>query len=119
MPNRKVVLLTAGKPRLCGSGSPAGILKSRSVLAVETYHPGRMAFRDPDPAVREARANHRFEAFREVRRLAALLERTIRSPKAVKALSNNLLRFSISTGWTRDDQAEDGPSRHRKCCVGY
>lgn len=37
--------------------------------AVETYHPGRTALRDPDPAVREARAMRRFEAFREVRRI--------------------------------------------------
>ena len=40
--------------------------------AVETYHPGRTALRDPDPTVREARARRRFEAFREVR---AILDR--------------------------------------------
>lgn len=37
--------------------------------AVETYHPGRTALRDPDPAVREARADRRFKAFQEVREI--------------------------------------------------
>nr|WP_306631475.1 hypothetical protein [Arthrobacter ulcerisalmonis] len=44
--------------------------------AVETYHPGRTALRDPDPAVREARARRRFEAFEEVRQILDLGQQT-------------------------------------------
>ncbi|MEV7132107.1 hypothetical protein AB0N24_04380 [Arthrobacter sp. NPDC093128] len=70
MPNLKVVLLQGGEAQTLwkrfARKLPSVVAR---YVAVETYHPGRSALRDPDPAVREARANRRFEAFREVRQI--------------------------------------------------
>jgi hypothetical protein len=67
MPNLEVVLLQGGEAQTLWKRF---IRKHPRVAtqytAVETYHPGRTALRAPDPSVREARANRRFEAFREV-----------------------------------------------------
>jgi hypothetical protein len=68
MPALEVVLLQGGEaktlwkrfarrePRLAGK-----------CTVVETYHPGRTALRHPDPEVRKAREERRYEAFQEAR----------------------------------------------------
>ena len=68
MPKLKVVLLQGGEAQTLWKRfvrKHPGV--AARYAAVETYHPGRTALRDPDPAVREARARRRVEAFREVR----------------------------------------------------
>ena len=68
MPNLKVVLLQGGEAQtLWKRFSRKNPRVAARYVAVESYHPGRTALRDPDAAAREARANRRFEAFREVR----------------------------------------------------
>jgi hypothetical protein len=70
MPKLEVVLLQGGEAQtLWKRFARKQPRVAARYAAVETYHPGRTALRDPDPAVREARANRRFEAFREVRQI--------------------------------------------------
>jgi hypothetical protein len=70
MPNLEVVLLEGGEAQtLLERFARKQPTVAARYSAVETYHPGRTAPRDPDPLVREARANRRFEAFREVRQI--------------------------------------------------
>lgn len=70
MPKLEVVLLQGGEARtLWKRFARRHPEVAARYAAVETYHPGRTALRDPDPAVREARARHRFEAFEEVRQI--------------------------------------------------
>jgi len=42
------------------------IVASRSLIAVDSYHPGKQALFTPDPVERARRAERRFESFREV-----------------------------------------------------
>ncbi|MCX8452819.1 hypothetical protein [Paenarthrobacter ureafaciens] len=70
MPKLEVVLLQGGEAQtLWKRFARKQPRVAARYAAVETYHPGRTALRDPDPAVREARASRRFEAFREVRQI--------------------------------------------------
>jgi hypothetical protein len=70
MPKLEVVLLQGGEAQtLWKRFARKHPRVAARYAAVETYHPGRTALRDPDPTVREARANRRFEAFREVRQI--------------------------------------------------
>jgi hypothetical protein len=68
LPHLKVVLLQGGEAQTLWKRFTRKLPNAAArYVAVETYHPGRTALRDPDPSVREARANRRIEAFREVR----------------------------------------------------
>jgi hypothetical protein len=70
MPKLEVVLLQGGEAQtLWKRFARKHPRVAARYAAVETYHPGRTPLRDPDPTVREARANRRFEAFREVRQI--------------------------------------------------
>lgn len=70
--NLKVVLLQGGEAKTIWERFTRENPHTATRYAVvETYHPGRTALRHADPAVRKAREERRWEAFREVK---ALLE---------------------------------------------
>lgn len=66
--NLQVILLQGGEAKTLWKRFVRKNPRTAARYAVvETYHPGRTSLRHPDPEIRKAREERRWEAFREVR----------------------------------------------------